>query len=208
LLDHKSTIEAFLAATAAKQPTPGGGSVTALAGAVSTSLAEMVLAYSIGRKEAVGSEAALKELLAEMTRARKLLLGLMAEDQAAYAALSASKRLPQDAPRRDELITGALTMCLRIPQAVATTALAVLELCDRAAPMANKNLLSDLAIAADLATATVRCAIYNVKVNLSEVRSAEERATIEDTSHKTLVRALSIIQRLSPNIWNRLGVGT
>ena len=49
--DEKNTIEEFLNAAAAKQPAPGGGSVTALVGALAASMGEMVINYSIGKKD-------------------------------------------------------------------------------------------------------------------------------------------------------------
>ena len=45
--DASRTISAFLEATAARQPAPGGGSVTALVGALASAIGEMVLAYSV-----------------------------------------------------------------------------------------------------------------------------------------------------------------
>ena len=48
--DATHTIEAFLAATAARHPTPGGGSVSALTGALAAAMGEMVLNYSVNKK--------------------------------------------------------------------------------------------------------------------------------------------------------------
>ncbi|HUB26015.1 MAG TPA: cyclodeaminase/cyclohydrolase family protein [Tepidisphaeraceae bacterium] len=205
MLDHRTTIEQFLAATAARQPTPGGGAVAALAGALAAALAEMVLNYSVGKGDLAAFEPELKTALAEMSRARQMLIEFMAEDQAAYEALTAAKKLPPADPKRQEAIKIALHVSLNVPRLVAYTALAILALCDRIVSKVNKYLLSDLAIAADLATATVRCAIYNVKVNISEIPDPHERARLEDSNQKTLIRALELIQKISPEIWNRLG---
>ena len=41
MFDKTTTIEKFLDAAAAKQPTPGGGSVSALAGALAAAMGEM-----------------------------------------------------------------------------------------------------------------------------------------------------------------------
>lgn len=49
MYDRNTTIDAFLTAAAAKQPAPGGGSATALTGALAASMGEMVLAYSIDK---------------------------------------------------------------------------------------------------------------------------------------------------------------
>ena len=51
MYDASRSIEDFLAATAARQPIPGGGSVTALVGALSAAIGEMVVNYSLGKKD-------------------------------------------------------------------------------------------------------------------------------------------------------------
>src|SRR6476661_2817387 len=94
MTDATTSIESFLTAAAAKQPAPGGGSVTALAGALAASMGEMVLNYSVGKKNLAEHEPELKTGLAEFTRARGLLVQLMNEDQLAFESLTAAKKLP------------------------------------------------------------------------------------------------------------------
>lgn len=198
--DAKQTIESFVAAAAAKQPTPGGGSVTALVGALAASMGEMVLNYSVGKKELAEHEPALRELLVELTRARSVLMELMIEDQAAYDAMTAARKA-NDAAR----FAPALLACIRVPQSVAATAVAVLELCDRVAPMMNPHLSSDLAICCELCMATVRCAVYNVRVNLVDVTDPAEKRKLEQGTARLISQATQLIQRVLPKIWARHG---
>jgi methenyltetrahydrofolate cyclohydrolase len=195
LIDGSATIDDFLSATAARQPTPGGGAVAALTGALAAALGEMVLNYSVGKKDLAAHDAELKVALAEFTTARRLLLGLMAEDQAAYAALTAAKKQPQSPE-----FAAALGACLSAPQAVAATGVALLDLCDRLADKVNPHLLSDLAICADLSMAVVRASMHNVRINLTDVTDAARRTTIEQSSAKILAHATEIIQRFSRRI--------
>src|SRR3954454_25286857 len=95
MYDQSHTIDAFLTAAAAKQPTPGGGSVTALAGALAAAMGEMVLNYSVGKKSLAQFQPELQAGLRELGRARGLLLQLMEEDQVAYEALTAARKLPE-----------------------------------------------------------------------------------------------------------------
>src|SRR2546421_4087276 len=98
--DASTTLADFLSAAAAKQPVPGGGSAAALAGALAASMGEMVLNYSVGKKNLAQFEPELRMSLAELTRARQLLLQLMVEDQVAYEALTAARKLPESHPTR------------------------------------------------------------------------------------------------------------
>jgi formiminotetrahydrofolate cyclodeaminase len=198
VFDRTQTLESFLAAAAAKQPAPGGGSVAALVGALASSMGEMVLNYSIGKKDLAAHEPKLKEVLLEFTRARAVMLELMVEDQAAFEALTSTRKANDR-----ERFAPALLACIRIPQSVAATAVAVLELCDRVADFVNPRLASDLAVCTELSMATVRCAVYNVRVNLPDVTEESERRHLDQSNARALSQATALIQRVLPKIWAR-----
>lgn len=208
MYDHTTTIEKFLDAAAARQPTPGGGSVTALAGALAATMGEMVVNYSIGKKDLEAFANELKPALAEYHRARTVLVRLMVEDQEAYAALTAARKLPEGAADRAGQISSALAACIRVPEAMAATGVAVVELCDRIVNFVNPWLLSDLAVCADLSMATVRCAVYNVRANLPSIPDPAERQRIEGELFHLLTRAGALIQQVGPRIWARYAQNT
>ena len=201
--DASQTISAFLEATAARQPAPGGGSVTALVGALASAIGEMVLAYSVGKKELAAHEPELKRAIDELRRARAVMLELMVEDQSAFKALTAARKVAKDAGDRDPAFAAALLGCIRVPQAIGTTAGAILDLCGQLVPMVNAFLLSDLAVSAELAMATVRCAAYNVRVNLSDVSDPAEQDRFVNTTNAMVWRATARIQQVIPAIWTR-----
>ena len=207
MVDSRTTIGQFLDAAAAKQPAPGGGSVAALVGALAASMGEMVVNYSVGKKGLEAHHDELRAALAELNRARGLMLKLMVEDQVAYDALTAARKLPEGSVQRNEQLPAALLASISTPQSVAATAVAVLGLCDRLVDVCNQYLLSDLAVCADLAMATVRCAIYNVRVNLTDVTDVADRQRIESEMGQVLAHAAVLIQRVSPRIWARHSEG-
>jgi formiminotetrahydrofolate cyclodeaminase len=63
--DASLPITVFLDAAAAKQPTPGGGSIAALAGALAASMGEMVLNYSVNKKDLQSHRRELEAALGE-----------------------------------------------------------------------------------------------------------------------------------------------
>ncbi|MDQ3439055.1 MAG: cyclodeaminase/cyclohydrolase family protein [Planctomycetota bacterium] len=207
MYDHTTPIGTFLDAAAAKQPAPGGGSTTALVGALAAAMGEMTVNYSVGKKGLEAHQTELKTALAELHRARQLMLSLMAEDQIAYEALTAARKLPADSPQRVQELPAALLACIRVPQAMAATAVAVIELCDGVVDHVNYYLLSDLAVCADLAMATTRCGIYNVRVNLADVEDLNVKRDAEDTINQVLSHARMYIQRVGPRIWARHAEG-
>jgi len=207
MIDSKATIGDFLEAAAAKQPTPGGGSVTALAGALAAAMGEMVVNYSAGKKGLEAYQAQLKLALGELNNARKLLLALMAEDQNAYELLSSLQKLPKDSPERKEKYSTALLASIRTPQTMAATAVALLEIARGLVDGVNYYLLSDLAVSADLAMATLRCATYNVRINLKELTDKRDRDAIEASIRQLMARGVSLVQYTVPRILQRIEAG-
>jgi formiminotetrahydrofolate cyclodeaminase len=201
--DATATISEFLDATAAKQPAPGGGSVTALCGALAAAIGEMVLNYSVGKKGLEAHQDELRTVLAEMHRARQMMVSLMVDDQSAYQALTAARKLPRDSEQYRSEYPAALIASIRTPEAIAVTAAAILDLSEQLVDRVNYHLLSDLAVCAELAMATVRCGIYNVRVNLSEITDPADRRHMEETLEHIQSRALTVIQRVIPRIWDR-----
>ena len=208
MYDQNKSIQEFLDATAAKQPTPGGGSVTALCGALAAAIAEMVLNYSVGKKDLAQHQDDLKAGLSELTRARTLLLGLMQEDQLAYEALTAARKLPDANPGKQKELDVALVACIRVPQAMGATALAILAEADRLVDKVNFHLLSDLAVCCELAMATVRSAGYNVRVNLPDLQDPRDRTHVQSEADHLLSRATHVVSRAVGRIWARHGRGS
>jgi len=173
------TIDDFLARLGSKEPVPGGGAAAAVTGAIGAALAQMVVTYSIGRKN-LPAQAELIAIEAELRGLRDDLTAGADADARAYAGLSALWKLPKDDPQRTRNWPGALASALGAPSSVMACGLRLLTLCEKLAPIGNTNLLSDLAGAAALAEACVLAAGQNVRVNaalLDDKAAAEEVLT-------------------------------
>jgi methenyltetrahydrofolate cyclohydrolase len=203
-IDSRATLDAFLEAAAAKQAAPGGGSVTALVGALAAAMGEMTLRYSVGKKDLKPFEAELSAGLAALTRARAVLVELLVADQQAFADLSAAKRFPAGSPERAAAFGPALASAIRVPQTIGATGLAILTIIEPLVNKSNIYLLSDLAVCADLAMASIRCAGYSVKVNLPDLSDGVEAKQIAAASADELARGIGMIQRISAAIWKRV----
>ncbi|MGA2442848.1 MAG: cyclodeaminase/cyclohydrolase family protein, partial [Tepidisphaeraceae bacterium] len=94
-----------------------------------------------------------------------------------------------------------------VPQAIAGTAVAILALADELAEKVNQHLLSDLAVCAELAMATTRAALYNVRVNLPDIDDAQNRRKIEEECERMLSRSTTLVKRVIPKIWERASQG-
>ena len=186
----------------AKQPAPGGGSVTALVGALAASMGEMVVNFSVGKKDLLEHQDELKESLAELGRARKILLELMIEDQAAFEVLGAIRKLPPTDPTRGGKFDAALLACIRIPQAIGASALAILKLCEKLVDRVNRFLLSDLAVCAGIGDGDrALLGLQRCRINLGDVVDPNERRKFDDAAATQIQESSKMIQRLMPRVW-------
>ncbi len=177
-------INDFLTELAAKTPAPGGGAAAPVCAAVGAALANMVIAYSVGKKSLAEHRPALEAAAEKLMSATRRFQALAEEDAVAYTRLNELQRLPEEDPRLAEL-PQVKQEAIDIPtQAVALCA-EMLAVCESLAPISNKFLLSDLAIAAVLIEASGRASRWNVLVNagddpapLVEVDAMLERAAL------------------------------
>lgn len=186
------TFGVFLDNIAAKSPTPGGGAVTAAVGALSAALAGMVVSYSLGKKNLADHQAELEEASARLHRARTLMLALVEEDERAYAAVNELTKLPEGDPRRTAELPAAASAATQAPLAVMAAACDLLRHFERLAPITNKHLRSDLAIAAVLAEAVVKAGRWNVAINLPMLKELGIEGTFEKTSQDLIAAAAGL----------------
>ncbi len=188
LEDH--TLSHVLESIAAKTPTPGGGAVASIVGALAGSLAQMVVNYSLGKKNLAEHQPALEDAIEQLERSRAAMLELAAEDAAAYAVVNELMKLPADDERRRREEPGAIELATQAPLSACAAAVALLRLFERLAPITNRYLKSDLAIAAILAEACAQSGAENVRINLPSLREAcgDERASTVESQLEALLQ--------------------
>ena len=172
------TIRSLVERLASSDPVPGGGSASALAGAMGAALVHMVIELTAGRPAGEGNEETLAEVRTAAAAWQSQLLNLAEMDAGAYAAVVKARRLPRDSENernvRDAQLGAAIREATRVPLATAGAASEVLELARRLAPIGNRNAVSDVGVAGLLATAAVRGAALNVQINLPYVTADDE----------------------------------
>lgn len=160
----------FLDQVAADKPTPGGGSVSALAGSLAASLGSMVAGLTVGRKKYAAVADEMGRVRGRLEQARAELLRLVEEDSRAFEEMVRARRLPEGSDREAALKAEALRrstdQAIETPLAVLRASREVLEDLQTVAAKGNVNALSDAGVAALLARAAVHGAGYNVRINL------------------------------------------
>ncbi len=175
----QTTLGTFLHELSAKSPTPGGGAVSGVVGALGAALGTMAIAYTQGTKRASEAEPQLAEASEQLARARAALIELAEEDQLAYGALNDAMRRPKDDPERAEAVGRCAHAAASAPLAALGVCARVLDLLAPLAPVVNRHLLSDLRISAMLTETAARASAINVRVNLPLIPDGAIRGRIE-----------------------------
>ena len=164
------TSKDFLTALASSAPAPGGGGGAAMAGALAAALASMVANLTIGKEKFAAQECEVKALLQEAEQVRQDLLALVEDDAAVFNSFMACYKLPKttDAEKaaRTAAIREAAKQAAEVPLAIAKASYKVLQLAHRLVIIGNPGVITDGACSALLARAALRCAEYNVRINL------------------------------------------
>ncbi len=176
----QQTVTAYTSAVASGSPTPGGGSVVAVTGALAAALAAMICNHTIGRPAYADAEDALIQARSQAEAIRAQLLDLAAADEAAYGGYVAATALPRtteaEKASRRAAMQEALAVAADVPLAVAVACAEILPLLETVATLGNKHLLSDATVAALLAEAALRGALTNVRVNADQMRDPDRAA--------------------------------
>lgn len=184
------SLEPFLERVAAATPTPGGGAVSAVCGALSASLSRMVANLAIGKE---GYEEHHEDLRDVETRGKALqtkFLVLAGEDARAYDAVIEAMRLPkateEERAARKEAMQAAYRRATEVPMETIRACIDALELARETAEKGSRSAITDVGMAAILAQAAMRGAGLNVRINLAAVADEEWRQKIEEELYGNL----------------------
>lgn len=170
-------LKKYLDETASGAPTPGGGSVASLVGALGAALTSMVCNFTVGKEKYKDVEAEISDILSNAEQLRTELLNLMVEDTQAYGEVSKAYSMPRNTPEEKEVRTQAIQKALRIamqaPLETAFCCYKVIKLNEPLVDKGNQNLISDVGVAVLLAESALRSAVLNVEINLSYIKDEQ-----------------------------------
>ena len=170
----KEPLEKYLNDAASGNPTPGGGSVSALAGALGTTMANMSINMTVGREKFKEVEDLLQIKGKQFEQARTELLELVHKDMEAYQAVMDSYKLPksndEEKKRRTDALQVAMKGAMDVPLRLLKRSLAMLEDLAKIVDKVNPNLIGDIAVAAVLSQAALRGGKINVLANLLYIK--------------------------------------
>jgi formiminotetrahydrofolate cyclodeaminase len=180
----KLTVQDFVEQLASASPTPGGGSASALAGAMAAAMVEMAANLTIGREKFRDVEQEMRIVLGRAGELRDLMLAAVDEDTDAFDEVSAAYKMPKDTDAEKTARTAAIQQALKgateVPLRVAKAAMETYQLAQIAMEKANPNVASDARVALLLAEAAREGARANVDINLGMIKDEAFLARMRD----------------------------
>ena len=170
----------FLDVVDSNSPAPGGGSVSALASSLGTSLARMVAHLSFGKKkyEALPDDVKAKFVanFDELLKIKNELNDLIDRDSEAYNTVMAAYKLPKETDEekaaRNTEIQKSLKYAIQTPYDIVVLSGKAISLLGEILANGNQNAITDIGVGTMLLMVGLEGGILNVKVNLTSIEDA------------------------------------
>ncbi|MBP3413017.1 MAG: cyclodeaminase/cyclohydrolase family protein [Oscillospiraceae bacterium] len=163
------TVKEFAALTASDAPAPGGGSISALCGALSAALVEMVANLTVNKEKYKEYKEEMCDILNFVSNIRQKLLLAVDEDTRAFDKYMAALSLPKGSEERKQAMQEGLKEAAQVPLSVAETVCTLFPKLELALTHGNSNAVTDAMVGTMLARTCALGAIYNVRINLSSI---------------------------------------
>lgn len=199
----------FIDEVASNSPAPGGGSISALCGALGAALAAMVCRLTIGKKNYEGVQ---DEILSTLGRADELkarLTSLIDQDTEAFNSVMQAFSLPKATEEQKHMRSAAIQAATKQATLVP---LEVIKLCDQGLGIAaivadsgNVNSITDAGVAGLVLKAGSEGAALNVRINLATLK---DKAFVDETMaivNTTLAKVNVTSERVRTRVEEVLG---
>ncbi|MBJ07520.1 MAG: hypothetical protein CMB60_00480 [Euryarchaeota archaeon] len=197
-----------LRSIASSEPTPGGGSVAALALAHAHSLAMMVARLTEGKKKWADGHETAQSVISESQAGLAESLRLAEIDAEAFESVMSAYRLPRETEEEKEIrkksIRDATIGAAEAPLATASSARRLLSSLERLCESCNENALTDLASSSELCLSAVKIAAMNVRINLDFI-DGDDVDRLSSQIDKVVQQSTTSAEAIALKVNERLG---
>ncbi len=197
-----------LRSIASSEPTPGGGSVAALALAHAHSLAMMVARLTEGKKKWADGHETAQSVISESQAGLAESLRLAEIDAEAFESVMSAYRLPRETEEEKEIrkksIRDATIGAAEAPLATASSARRLLSSLERLCESCNENALTDLASSSELCLSAVKIAAMNVRINLDFI-DGDDVDRLSSQIDKVVQQSTTSAEAITLKVNERLG---
>ena len=173
--------------TASTRPTATSGSISVICAVYACSLVQMSLKIS---SQKIGSKIKLKKIssiLQQIEQSSSILSGLADEDIAVFQSFLSTFSLPEKTREqkklRETMITIRRLETVRIPLKSTEEIMHLFPFILESVPFCQHNLLSDIAVASNILSSSVKNLLWNVKVNAAKLEKVQKQNLIRSAKH-------------------------
>ena len=171
------TVEQFAQTLASDAPAPGGGSASAVAGAMGIALGQMVAKLTVGKKKYLDFEAENKKVIEDSESVIADMVTGIDTDTEAFNLVSNAFSMPKETDdekkARSAAIQDGLKECARVPFELILRCEKSLEIIMPILHKFNTNCASDLGVAALNLKSAAQGAWLNVLINVGSLKDTE-----------------------------------
>jgi formiminotetrahydrofolate cyclodeaminase len=198
------SVKDYVQKVADGSPTPGGGSVSALAGSLSAALCLMVANLTLGKQKYRNVWGQMSELSRLSGDLVSRSLELAERDAEAYDGVVAAFKLAKESEAqkeaRGESIEAAMKQAALVPMETLRAVAKLTGLVEEAIEKGNPNCLCDAGVAVQLIRAAAIGAAYNVRVNLSSIADKDFSSRMQSEMTSLSNNIVHAVDRLEARI--------
>lgn len=207
-LAARSLMKEFIEQVQSKEPTPGGGSVSALGGALGAALGEMVCRLTIMKKQYADVKLEFQDIRKKLDLLRNELTYLIEKDARSFDAVMLAMKKPKytehEIKVRDAAIEEATRQAASVPVEVMEKTVEMMELLPVIAEKGNVNSISDAGVANLMAKTALEGASLNVRINLGGINDKAFADDLKARMGKLLNRGAEIYEKTKTIVESKL----
>ncbi len=205
---EKQTIQEFLDVLSSKQPVPGGGGASALAGALGTALGLMVGNLTVGKKKYADVEEEVILMIEKLTSTQAEMVHLSDEDARVFAPLAAAYGLPsgteeeklyKQAVMEENLLEASL-----VPLRVMELSVEILGILRELEQKGSVMAISDVGVAVQFIRTALTGAVMNIYINTKSMKDREKAREVDNQAIGFLSEGVVLADNIYTNVLQRL----
>lgn len=202
------TIQEFLDVLSSKEPVPGGGGASALAGALGNALGQMVSNLTIGKKKYALVEDEIKELAERMKGIQGQFTQLADQDAKVFAPLAKCYSLPsgteEEKAYKAEVMEARLLDASLVPMEIMEKAAEMLEIMDILADKGSRMAVSDVGVGVQFIRTALLGAVMNVYINTKSMKNREKAEEMNEKAERLIREGTEAADRIYQKVLEQL----
>ena len=194
----------FVDEVSRESPAPGGGSIAALAGALGASLSSMVANLTSNTRGSEDVDTILNETAEKCQQLKFDLVRAVDADTDAFNEYMEARRLPnktdEEKKARNEAMQNGLKKAVNVPLNTAKMSYEAIKVAEPVVEYGNPNSITDVGVGAQIAYTGVVGGIYNVLINLKDIKDEKFNADMRAQCNQLKKDAQEMLNKVSSKV--------